>query len=94
MDDKFDISTPRRGWSSQGLPVVGYDDPAYWSTFDMTITLGLTKKQVASLIELAGLQRAGKRHGGERRRHVPVYRAQEVQEAYKALRQAHLVAFE
>lgn len=76
------IPAPRRGWSSQELPVVATTDSNFWSVFDMTITLGLTKGQVACLITLANLQRAGKRHNGSRRRHVPVYRAQEVLDAF------------
>lgn len=82
MVDNVDIPSPRRGWSSQGLPVVPSNDPAFWSVYDMTVVLGLTEDQVRSLIKLVGLQRVGKRHGGPRKRHVPVYRAREALDAY------------
>lgn len=77
-DIPIDRPTPRRGWSSQDLPVVAIDDARYWSVFDMTELFGTTEKKVRALIELGELKHVGKRHSGARKRHVPVYLAAEV----------------
>lgn len=84
------IPSPRRGWSSQGLPVVAVDDPAYWSVFDAATLLGpptLSESRVRNLIALANLRPAGKRHNGSRKRHVRVYRAAELLDAYEKVAQ-------
>jgi len=79
MDDfTADSPAPRRGWSSQNLPVVAVDDNRYWSVFDMIELFGTSEKKVRALIELGGLKHVGKRHGGARKRHVPVYLADAV----------------
>lgn len=76
-----DRPAPRRGWSSQHLPVVAIDDDRYWSVFDMTEIFGVNKKKVLALIELADLKHIGKRHSGAKKRHVPVYLAKDVLDA-------------
>lgn len=84
------IPGPRRGWSSRDLAVVAVDDPSYWSVFDAATLLGppkLSESQVRNLITLANLQPAGKRHNGARRRHVRVYRAVELLDAYEKVAQ-------
>jgi hypothetical protein len=78
MNDSVDRPTPRRGWSSQDLPVVAPDDNRYWSVYDMTELFGTTDKKVRALIELGDLKHVGKRHNGAKKRHVPVYLAAEV----------------
>lgn len=80
-DTAVDRPAPRRGWSSQHLPVVAVDDERYWSVFDMTEIFGVNKKKVLALIELANLKHIGKRHSGAKKRHVPVYLARDVLDA-------------
>lgn len=77
-----DDTLPRRGWSSQDLPVVPTLDQDYWSVFDAAELLGLTEGQVRSLIELIKLKPIGKRVNGSRRRHVRVYPAQRLIRAH------------
>jgi len=79
---------PRRGWSSQGLEVVGIDDARYWSVFDAALLLGppsFAESQVRNLIKLARLEPVGKRYNGSRRRHVRVYHAHEILDAYEKI---------
>lgn len=81
-----DTKAPRRGWSSRGLPLVGTTDPAYWSVYDASIMLGppkLSEKQVRDMINLAGLRPPGKRRNGSRRRHVRVYLAVDLIDAFE-----------
>jgi len=80
---------PKRGWTSQDLQVVESDDLSYWSTSDAAFLLGggLKPEQVRSLIRLAGITPAGKRHGLSRRggRYVRVYAAVDLIRAYDAI---------
>jgi len=85
VSDEDKTNQPRRGWSSRDLEVVPLLDPRYWSVFDAASLLGpprLTEGQVRNLIHLAGLEPAGKRHNGSRRRHIRVYLAENLIEAY------------
>ncbi len=85
----FQMNTPKRGWSSQGLKVVNPDDSSYWSTRDAALLLGdgLKTETVRSLIRLAGIVPAGKRHGPSKRggRYVRVYAAIDLIKAYEAI---------
>jgi hypothetical protein len=74
------------------LAVVATDDDRFWSVFDAARMLGsdddsggLSEEKVRNLIKLAGLQPAGKRHNGSRRRHVRVYRAVDLIHAYEKI---------
>lgn len=85
MSEEAQPSQPRRGWSSRDLAVVPLLDPRYWSVFDAASLLGpprLSESQVRDLIHLAGLEPVGKRPNGSRRRHVRVYLAENLIEAY------------
>ncbi len=78
--------SPRRGWTSAHLPVISTEDGTYWSVADAAGLLGppeLTQAQVRHLVRLAGLEPAGKRFNGSRRRHVRVYDAQDFLRAYE-----------
>lgn len=80
--------TPRRGWSSGDLKVVRTDDPDFWSVADASALLGppaLTENQVRQLVRLAGLEPAGKRNAGSRRRHVRVYPAAAFIQAFEKI---------
>lgn len=80
------VPKPRRGWSSQNLPVVELLDERYWSVFDAASLLGpprLTESRVRDLIRLAGLTPVGKRPNGSKRRHVRVYLAEELLRVYE-----------
>lgn len=74
---------PRRGWSSQDLPVVPLLDDRYWSTFDAAELLGPSRTSIRDLIRLAGLKPVGKRPNGSKRRHVRVYLAEDLLRAYE-----------
>lgn len=86
-----DDNKPKRGWSSEGLDVIAQDDPEFWSTSDASKLLGppqLTPGQVRQLVRLSGLQPAGKRRvtvRGRGGRHVRVFRATELIQAYEAI---------
>jgi hypothetical protein len=85
VSSQVEVPQPRRGWSSKNLEVVPLLDPRYWSVFDAASLLGppkLSESQVRDLIHLAGLEPAGKRHNGSRRRHIRVYLAENLIEAY------------
>jgi hypothetical protein len=87
-DERPVPSRPRRGWSSADLAVVATDDVHYWSVADAATLLGpptLSQAQVRNLVHLAGLQPKGKRYNGARRRHVRVYDATELIEAFDRL---------
>lgn len=79
----------KRGWTSAGLAVISQDDASYWSTRDAAVLLGggLKPEQVRSLIRLAGIQPAGKRHGPSKKggRYVRVYAAIDLIKAYEAV---------
>lgn len=82
----------KRGWTSAGLQVISQDDASYWSTRDAAILLGggLKPEQIRSLIRLAGIQPAGKRHGPSKKggRYVRVYAAIDLIKAYEAISEA------
>lgn len=78
----------RHGWTSAGLTVVSPDDPRFWSVADASRLLGppeLTEAQVRQLVRLAGLAPRGKRSNGPRRRHVRVYDATALIDAFETL---------
>lgn len=79
--------TVKRGWSSADLPQVK-DDPRLWSVAEAARLLGppqLEEAAVRQLVRLAGLEPRGKRANGPRRRHVRVYDALELINAYEKL---------
>lgn len=79
---------PRRGWSSQDLKVVSTSDDRYWSIADAAELLGsphLSETQVRQLVKLAGLEPVGKRNAGPRRRHVRVYEAADLIDAFEKI---------
>jgi hypothetical protein len=82
----------RRGWSSAGLEIIEAGNSSYWSTREAALLLGdgLKPEQVRSLIRLAGIEPAGKRHGPSRRggRYVRVYAAIDLIKAYEAVSEA------
>jgi hypothetical protein len=80
----------KRGWTSQQLEVVSNDDVSYWSTADAAMLLAIPATQVRSLIRLASIEPAGKRHGPSRRggRYVRVYSAIDIIKAYEAVTDA------
>lgn len=79
-----------RGWSVEGLPVVG-DDATLWTAADAARLLGppeLTTDQVRQLIRMTGLAPVGRRrtagpHTGGRA--ARVYPAEALIRAYEAL---------
>jgi hypothetical protein len=81
----------KRGWSSKGLKVISSDDPDYWSTADASRLLGppeLSHAQVRQLVNLAGLEPAGKKRvtlSGRGGRHVRVYKASDLIKAFGAI---------
>lgn len=78
----------KRGYATHSLPVVSADDARYWTVADAARLLGppdLDEAQVRQLVNLCGLEPAGKRPGGSRRRHVRVYRAEQLVRAYQAI---------
>lgn len=80
------VPQPRRGWSSQNLPVVPLLDERYWSVFDAATLLGppkLSESRVRNLINLAQLRPVGKRPNGPKKRHVRVYLAADLVRAYE-----------
>lgn len=85
----------KRGWSSQGLRIISPDDADYWSTADAAQLLGppqLSQDQVRQLVNLAGLEPAGKRRmtpSGVKGRHVRVYKADDLIKAYDAISGLH-----
>ncbi len=83
------MSASRRGWTSAGLKVIQPDDYSYWAVSDAVLLLGggLKPEQIRSLIRLAGIIPAGKRHGLSRRggRYVRVYSALDLIRAYEAV---------
>lgn len=85
------MSNVKRGWSSEGLPVIEPDDDRYWSTADAARLLGppeLTQGQVRQLVALASIPAIGKRRvtiRGRGGRHVRVYEAAKLIKAYEAV---------
>jgi hypothetical protein len=79
---------PRRGWSSRDLKEVSVRDDKYWSIADAADLLGSAQfgeNQVRQLVKLAGLEPAGKRFAGPRRRHVRVYAAKDLIDAFEKI---------
>ena len=83
------MTDSRRGWTSEGLMIIAESDTSYWSTREAALLLspGLKPEQIRSLIRLAGIAPAGKRHGPSRRggRYVRVYAAIDLIKAYEAV---------
>lgn len=78
----------KRGYATKSLSVVAVDDERYWTVSDAAKLLGppeLSEAQVRQLVNLCSLSPAGKRPGGSRRRHVRVYKAEELIRAYAAI---------
>jgi hypothetical protein len=79
-----------RGWSSQGLPVVG-DDPNLWTVAEAACHLGppvITVTEARKLVSLFGLQPVGKRRTsphGTSGRYARVYQAIDFIKAHDAL---------
>lgn len=79
-----------RGWSSQGLPVVG-EDPQLWTINHAAGLLGppqLTPAQLRARVRVTGLVPVGKRRvteAGHSGRHARVYRATELVALYESL---------
>lgn len=78
-----------RGWSSEGLPVVG-EDPGLWTVASAAAVLGppqLTPAQLRARVRVAGLVPVGKRRvteAGHSGRHARVYRATELIQLYES----------
>jgi hypothetical protein len=78
----------KRGYATGTLPVIAVDDERYWTVADAARLLGppdLDEAQVRQLVNLCSLEPVGKRPGGSRRRHVRVYRAEQLVRAYQAI---------
>ena len=76
------------GWQSDGLRVIPASDARYWSIADAASLLGppvLTERQLRDLLGIIGLQPAGKRPAGPKRRHVRVYEAIRIIAVYDAV---------
>lgn len=81
-------SGKKRGYATRDLPVVADDDARYWSVSDAVRLLdppGLDELWFRQLIHLVSLQPVAKKSGGSRRRHVRVYDAGKLAEAYSAV---------
>jgi hypothetical protein len=78
----------KRGYATRTLTVVAVDDERFWTVADAARLLGppdLDEAQVRQLVNLVGMTPAGKRPSGSRRRHVRVYRAEQLIRAYRAI---------
>lgn len=76
------------GWRSDDLEVIPASDARYWSIADAARLLGppvLTERQLRELIGICQLRPAGKRSAGPNRRHVRVYEAIRMIQAFEAI---------
>lgn len=79
--------TPRRGWTSQDLPVLD-QDASLWRAQDAANLLGpptLTPPEVRRLIILFGIRPVGRARTRTAGRAARLYRAADLIEAYDAL---------
>jgi len=81
-------SGKKRGYATRDLPVVEDDDARYWSVSDAVRLLdppGLDELWFRQLLHLVNMQPVAKKSGGSRRRHVRVYDAGKLAQAYTAV---------
>ena len=82
------VTRKKRGYATRDLPVIADDDERYWSVADAVRLLeppGLDEVWFRQLLHLCSLYPVGKRSGGSRRRHIRVYDAEKMAQAYTAV---------